>query len=587
MPQAARTVGVEASPAPARDAVTLEIIRGKLLAVADEMGVVVARTSMSPVIYEVLDFACGIVDDQAQVISQTNGITVFTGTFAGHVQSIMRKFAGRMRPGDIYLTNDPYSGGTHLSDVAVIKPVFVDGEVLAFAITVAHWTDIGGKVAGSLPIDATENLHEGIRFTGLRIYREGERSDDLVDLIAANTRLPKHSLGDLNASLAAARIADTRLQEICAKYGAQRARDAFAYMLTTSERSCRAAVMGLPDGVYEAEDAIDVDGTADGQVRVRVQVRIAGDEVTVDFTGSSLPTAGPINCSRGALLSAVKTAFKALVDPHQPGNEGWFKPVKVVVPDGTVFSARHPTPTGWYFEAACHAAELMVKALVPIAPHRYSVGSYLSLCATVVSGTERDTGEPFVLIEPHMGGWGAGQGQDGASALIGIMDGDTYNYSVELLEAKYPVRCVRYALNTQDGAGAGRYRGGFGTVREYEVLAGDGFVYASMGRSIERPWGFAGGGPGSNNYVELKSAAGARRSARLPSTTVKPAEVFSIVTGGGGGYGDPLTRPEADVLADVLDGYISAERARTDYGVVIRADHSLDRDATRALRQAR
>lgn len=584
MQQAARKIGVEAPPAPARDTVTLEIIRGKLLAVADEMGVVVARTSMSPVIYEVLDFACGIVDDKAQVISQTNGITVFTGTFAGHVQSVMRKFAGRMRPGDIYMTNDPYSGGTHLSDVAVIKPVFVDGEVLAYAITVAHWTDIGGKVAGSLPIDATENLHEGLRFTGLRIYREDERCEDLVDLIAANTRLPKYSLGDLNASLAAARIADTRLQEICAKYGVQRARDAFEHMLTTSERSSRAAVMALPDGVYEAEDVIDVDGTSGGQLPVRVRVRIQDDEITVDFTGSSPQTAGPVNCTRGALLSAIKTAFKALVDPHQPGNEGWFKPINVVVPDGTVFSARHPTPTGWYFEAACHAAELIWKALAPIAPHRYGAGSYLSLCATVVSGTEPETGEPFVLVEPHMGGWGAGRGQDGTSALIGLMDGDTYNYSVELLEAKYPVRCHRYALNTQGGAGAGRHRGGFGTVRDYEILARDGFVYASLGRSIEQPWGFAGGGKGSNNYVEVKSNGGVRRSARLPPTTIKPGEVFSIVTGGGGGYGDPLTRPAADVLADVLDGYISAERARADYGVVIRADHSVDQDATRALR---
>lgn len=569
------------------DPVTLDIIRGKLVATADEMGVVVARTSMSPVIYEVLDYACGITDATGQVISQTNGITVFTGTFSGHVQNVIEKFAGRMKPGDIYMANDPYRGGTHLSDVAIIKPVFVDGEVLAFGITVAHWTDVGGMTPGSMPIDGTEILHEGLRFTGLKIYREGERAEDLIDIIVANTRLPKNALGDLNASLAAARIAGTRLQEICVKYGLDQTREAFDHILTTSEALSRAAIQALPDGSYEAQDFIDGDGVSDVQYPVQVNVTIDGDDIQFDFTGTCEQVPGPLNCARGALSSAVKTAFKALVGPHDRGNEGWFRPVEIVVPDGTVFSAMPPTPVSWYFEAACFASELIWKALAPIAPDRYSAGSYLSLCATVIAGSEPRSGDPFVLIEPHMGGWGGADGQDGANALVGLMDGDTYNYSVELLEAKFPLLCRRYALNTEDGAGAGRYRGGYGTVRDYEMLADDSITYVSMGRSIERPWGLVGGDKGTPNYVEIQTGGEVQRGARVPSTAMKRGEVISIVTGGGGGYGDPFERPVDDVAADAIDGYLTPARARSEYGVVIDGGGTVDNAASKILRETR
>ena len=573
--------------AAAQEAVTFEIIRGKLLAAADEMGVVLARTSMSPVIYEVLDFACGIVDAEAQVISQTNGITVFTGTFAGHGNNIIQRFGGAMRPGDIYMANDPYEGGTHLSDVAIIKPIFAEGEVMAYSIAVAHWTDIGGNVAGSLPMDATEIFHEGLRFTGQRIYDSGERCEDLVDLIAANTRIPKMSLGDLNAELASVRIAEARMLEICDKYGVARTKDAFRYMMESGERLSRAAIRALPDGVYEAEDFIDGDGIDNEPFPVRVAVRIEGDSIVFDFTGSSPQRRGPVNCAWGAHRSAVKTAFKALVGPHEPGNEGWFRPLSIVVPDGTVFSAVYPAPVCWHFEAGCHASELIWKALAPLAPNRYGAGSYLSLCSTFVCGTHPASGEPFIVVEPNVGGWGAINDHDGASALIGVSDGDTYNTSIELCEAKYPVRVQRYALNTDDGTGAGRYRGGFGVVRDYEILADDAFVYGSMGRSETRPWGMDGGGEGSTNYIQVRTNGHANwRGARVSSTDVARGQVFSIVTGGGGGYGDPRARPAEAVAADVADGYISPEIARSDYAVVVDKYGALDEDATDRIRHS-
>ena len=203
----------------------------------------------------------------------------------------------------------------------------------------------------------------------------------------------------------------------------------------------------------------------------------------------------------------------------------------------------------------------------------------------MVAGTDPTTREPFVLIEPHMGGWGAAEGQDGTSALVGLMDGDTYNYSVELMEAKFPLMCRRYALNTEDGTGPGRYRGGFGTVRDYEIMADDNIFYVSMGRSIERPWGLEGGGSGTPNYVELNIGGDTMRGARVPSTAMKQGDGISIVTGGGGGYGNPMERPPEDVLTDVIDGYLTTARARSEYGVVIGDDDTLDLEASAALRR--
>jgi len=344
------------------DIVTLEIIRGKLLALADEMGIVLARTAMSPVIYEVLDFACGFCDPDGQLVAQTNGITVFTGTFALHVDVVRRKYAGQIRPGDIYMSNNPYEGGTHLNDVAIIKPTFVNDELLGFAISIAHWTDVGGKMAGSLPADATEIYQEGIRFVGVRLYNEGKRQDDMFETIAANVRLPKMSLGDLNAELASVRIADRRMQELCAKYGSATVREAFRHIIETSEKLSRAAVAALPDGIYEATDWIDGDGIRNERFPVKIKVRIEGDEMTFDFSECCPQLMGPVNCSSSGLFSAVKTVFKALVDPRAPSNEGYFKPMKVVAPEGTVFTAVPPAPVGWYYEGTGQASELAWKA---------------------------------------------------------------------------------------------------------------------------------------------------------------------------------------------------------------------------------
>jgi N-methylhydantoinase B len=545
----------------------LEIIEGKLLAAVDEMGVVLARTSMSPVIYEVLDFACGICNANGELIAQSNGLTLFTGTFSAQVRFIARKFAGRIRPGDAFITNDPFEGGTHTCDMAVVQPIFVDNEIIAYSISVAHWLDVGGAIPGSLPPDAVDTFQEGLRLPGMRLCENGELLSEMADLIRVNVRLPLLALGDLNAELAATRIGERRLEAICERYGAASVKNVFESILSLSERRCRNAVALLPDGVYQATDVIDGDGVSDEQIPVCVAIKIDGEQVHVDFTGSAAARGGPINCSRGALLSAVKTVFKALVAPHAPSNDGWFRPLEIEIPAGTVFSAESPSPVGWYYEGSSQASELVWKALALLASDRFSAGSYMSLCATYIYGQRPDRDDLFVHIEPQHGGWGATESRDGASALIASTDGDTFNYSVELLEAKLPLRVREYSLNVGDGSGAGRHRGGFGVVREYEILTDTAYLHGSLGRSQERPWSVDGGEPGTVNYVDITSESGSKRMARIKQMALLQGDTVRIVTGGGGGWGDPSERAIEAVERDVVNGYIAAEDAVANYAL--------------------
>ena len=548
------------------DPVTQEIIEGKLTATVDEMGVVMARTSMSPVIYEVLDFACGLLTHKGELVAQMNGITLFTGTFGTQVKSLIALYGEDLEDGDILLTNDPYSGGTHACDFAIVKPIFFDGRILAYAINVAHYLDVGGSVPGSLAPNAVSVFQEGLRLPGVKVVRSDRFSGEILRIIRENVRLPDIAIGDLTAQVATVRVAARRMDELARKYGVDVVEAAFDHLLTVSEKQARAAIAALPDGTYEAEDIIDGDGVTTDPVAVRVAVTIAGDQLTADFTGCPPAGAGPINCAAGALQSAVRTIFKALVAPQAPSNEGWFRPLAVVAPQGSVFTAEKPSPTGWYYEGSVHASELVWKALAGLMPERFSAGSYTSLCVVYLAGKDA-AGEPFIHIEPQHGGWGASEHADGANALIALTDGDTYNYSVEVIEARFPLLVRRYALNVEGGSGAGRRRGGFGVIRDYEVLEDGATAYCSFGRTQTPPWGAEGGAPGTPNLLQVEDRDGETRNfGREPHIALKCGDLVRIITGGGGGWGEAGSREAEGVRRDVENGYITKEEAKSLYG---------------------
>jgi N-methylhydantoinase B len=356
------------------------------------------------------------------------------------------------------------------------------------------------------------------------------------------------------------------MAELARKYGTDVVEAAFDHLLSVSEKQARAAIAALPDGTYEAEDIIDGDGVTTDPISVKVAVTISGDRLTADFTGCPPAVAGPINCAAGALQSAVRTIFKALVAPQAPSNEGWFRPLSVIAPTGSVFTAEKPSPTGWYYEGSVHASELVWKALAKLMPERFSAGSYTSLCVVYVSGKD-EAGQPFIHIEPQHGGWGASRDGDGANALIALTDGDTYNYSVEVIEARFPLLVRRYGLNVEGGSGAGRRRGGFGVIRDYEILGDGASAYCSFGRTETPPWGIEGGKSGSINLLQVEENGGkVRNFGREPHIELKRGDLVRIITGGGGGWGDPHAREPKQVRRDVEDGYITRDVARNLYG---------------------
>lgn len=524
------------------DRFTLDILREAFIAIADEMFVSLQRTSPSPVVYEVLDFGVGITDAAGALVSQGNGIAGFLGPLGDAVVATKARLQD-LRAGDVVVTNDPYSGGgTHLSDVAMVRPVFVDGELVGFAAAKAHWTEVGGKDPGSWTADSTEIYQEGLQLPFVRAYRAGVLDQDILAIVAANSRLPDHATGDLAAQAACLEVAARRLVELCSRYGAATVRAAMTEVLDRSEQLARAALSRIPPGRYEAEDLADRDGLGNGPFEVRVRVDVTADSMHCDFTGSHPQVPGPINCTWSGLVSGVRTVFKAVTDAAEPATDGWFRPLQITCPEGTIFNAVRPAPVAAYFESSELASDLVWKALVPVCPDRLSAGHFLSVCSTSLALTHPDTGEEALLVEPHAGGWGACADRDGESGLVSIGDGETYDIPVEVAEQRYGIRVERYGLNTEPG-GEGRWRGGRGLVRDYRILSERAVLTVAFGRHDVPPWGYAGGSPGSPNYVEIVPADGrpTRRLGKAAAVSLTRGDLVHIVTGAGGGWGSAAT----------------------------------------------
>jgi N-methylhydantoinase B len=549
------------------DRFTMDVLREGFLAVADEMFVSLARTSQSPVIYEVLDFAVGITDIVGELVSQGNGIAGFLGPLGEAVRDTITRVPD-LSPGDVVATNDPYAGGgTHLSDVALVRPIFFDGSLVAFAAAKGHWTEVGGKDPGSWTSDSTEVFQEGLQLPFVRMVRGGVRDRDLEAVLAANSRLPAMVVGDLIAQTACLEVAERRVVELCARYGVTTVAEAMRAEHARSERLARASLAALPHGVYEAEDFLDDDGVGSGPIPIRVRVSLAPDGVVVDFTGSSPQVRGPVNSTWSGLVSGVRTVFKAITDPSEPPSDAWFRPLLIVAPVGSVFNASRPAPVAAYFEATEAASDLIWKALAPAIPS-LTAGSFVSVCATAVALTHPDTGEPTILVEPQAGGWGASATQDGEHGLVSVGDGETYVIPIEVCEQRYGVRVERFGLDVVDGAGTGRRRGGRGLVREYRILSDEARLTVAYGRHRFPPWGAAAGGEGSVNYIEVVPADGSApvRFGKAASMPLRHGDLIRLVTGTGGGHGDPREREAELVARDLADGIITEHDARDVYG---------------------
>ncbi|MFV9511350.1 hydantoinase B/oxoprolinase family protein [Tepidibacillus sp. LV47] len=555
------------------DPFTLDIVKDSLTAIGEEMFLSLARTSMSPIIYEVLDYACGLTDSKGELLTQGNGVTGFIGMLSFMVKETLEKYnkTGDLKPGDIIIINDPYGGGgSHLSDVGLVMPIFYQGELIAFSANKAHWTEVGGKDPGSWTTDSTEIFQEGLQFPCIKLFDEGKVNQALVDLIAANVRFPDLSLGDMWAQVASLRTGEKRFIELCDKYGKDVVLASIDHLLDHGEQMARKQLATLPKGTYEAVDYIDDDGVGNGPFKVQVKVTITDEEFICDFRGSHPQVLGPVNCSYTALVSAVRTIFLAITNPSQDVNDGVFRPLKIIVDERSIFSAERPAAVSTYWETMLYGSDLIWKALAPVLPNRLTAGHLLSVCAVVLGGLHHDKNEPFLLVEPSVGGWGAGLGKDGEAGQFCIADGETYNVPIEVAETRYGIMVDEYSFRA-DGAGAGEYRGGSGVIRSYRAMTDNQFVTGTFGRHKFLPWGVNGGHDGSSNGFEIIKANGEvdgpfGKYARYP---LNKGDVVRLITATGGGYGDPLRRPPQKVAWDVKNEFVSIEQAKDVYGVIV------------------
>lgn len=556
------------------DPFTLEIVKDSLLAAGDEMFIALARTSMSPIIYEVLDYASGLTDAEGNLLTQGNGVTGFIGMLSFMVKETLTKYPGdKLKEGDVIIINDPYQGGgSHLSDVGLVMPIFHNNKLIAFAANKAHWTEVGGKDPGSFTNDAVDIFQEGLQFPCIKLFNEGVVNEALVEIISANVRFPDLSLGDMYAQVAALKTGEKRVKELCEKYSSEVIQSAITYHLNHGEKISRAELAKLPKGDFYAEDFIDTDGIGNGPFPIKVKVTITEEEFICDFRGSSPQVPGPMNCSYTGLASAVRAIFLAITNPDIDVNDGVFRPLKIIVDGKSIMSAERPVPVSNYFETLLGSLDLIWQALAPHIPNRLSAGQFLSVCAVTLSGTHHEDGESFLIVEPSVGGWGASNNMDGASGQFCFSDGETYNVPIEVAETRYGVMIDEYSLRIDgDGSGVGQYVGGKGVIRSYRAMTDNQLVTVTFGRNKFLPWGVNGGHQGSPNQFMIKKSDGTVDGpfGVYPRYKLMKDDVVQLMTGAGGGYGDPSLRPPEKVVQDVKNGYFTIEEARKYFGVEI------------------
>jgi len=569
-----------------KDIFIYENISKGLIAAAEEMFISWGRTSQSTIIYEVLDYACGITDPEAKLIAQADGVTGFLGAITYSVKSTIEKFGlDNIAEGDIILTNDPYTGsGTHLCDVSAVMPVYYEGKIIAFCCNKGHWNEIGGKNLGSWSTNATEIYQEGLQFPIVKVYEQGVLNEAVRDMIAANCRTPRMTLGDLYAQTASLKTAARRAIELCDKYGLETVKKTIDYMLEKGEKHALNKLKDLPHGTFKASGLLDLNANGVGEVPVKATVTIKEDEFIIDMTGTGDQVNQPINCSIYGTHAAARVVFGALVDPDAQINEGFYAPLTLKVPEGTVVSCVKPYPVSCDWEPIAKTVDVVMKAVAPVIKEKSAAGHFLSIVGTILAGIEDKTGEPFVLCEPQAGGWGGTYYKDGESGMVAILDGETYNIPVEVAEMRYPIIVEQYSLNLE--AGAGKNRGGFGCIRDYRLLNSNAELTTLATNHKYPTWGFAGGKDGGTNRVDIYYSDGKYKPGGTWSNEpMKKGDLVRFITGGGGGYGDPLERDPELVLNDYLDGYISVEQAKKEYAVIIdEAKKIIDLEKTKKLR---
>lgn len=576
------------------DPVIFEILRNAFSAICNEMSLVVVKTAYSTVVNEGHDFSASLYDRYGKLVSQGEfDLPAFVGITQLTVPEVVRAIGlENMKDGDIYLINDPYVASTHCNDVHLVKPIFYEGDLIAFATSTAHWSDVGGILPGSLNSRARTHFEEGIRIPALRIFREGKLNSGVLEILLANMREGWERNGDLNAQVAAVNIGDARLNAAIAKHGLDQVLESMAEVQNHSERLARAAWSTIPDGVYEGEDRIDMDVFTGEPVAIRLKLTVEGDHAIYDFTESDGPAQAAINCTIAATTSGIFIATASILPP-MPMNAGVLRTMEIVAKRGSIVWAQPPVAVSGL---AATSMEMVIssvmQALTKATPERgvavpYSILNQIFAGSDIRPGFEAD----FINYVWSFGGWGATKYKDGPNAVASAYSGGTQSIPCEIQERRYPMLWRRYQL-ISDSGGAGRTRGGLALDQLTEFPYGPGTISCIGNREVFGPPGAFGGGPGTLAGLVVNKGSESERNIGVfcSGAPVESGETLSFVSAGGGGYGDPLERDHGAVVEDIRDDYLSIEGARAQYGVVVqtvdarRLEYEVDAAATTQLR---
>jgi N-methylhydantoinase B len=557
------------------DPATFEIVKNSLYKIAEEMRVVLAKTAYSPILKSAGDYSCGVFDSKGEMVAQGPDLPIHLGSMPDAVRAVVAAFGADVHDGDVFIHNDPYFGGSHLPDINVVRPAFLDGKLLGYACLRAHWPDVGSATPGSYGA-VTEIYGEGLRLPPLRLYSRGILNVDLEKVILANVRTPDERQGDLGAQLAATLRATERLKALAQRYGADRLIAYMAEVMDYSERLMRAALSDLPDGEGYFEDFCDGDGIADdadgsdAPFWIRMKVKKTGDRLVVDFEGTDPQVKGPMNASLSVTSSGIFCGLKMAVDPDSiiPPNSGCWRTIEVKAPKGTVVNALFPAPVVYSNHEMSHrVGDMVMGALVGFWPGQVMACSQGTSAILTLGGVDPRSGRRYVSYETVKGGFGARPNKDGIN-VVASMISNTMNTPVEVLEMAFPVRVERYEIYPDSG-GAGQFRGGCGARRTWRLLDGaDAVGSLCMERMTSPPFGLLGGKAGAAATVTLTTSDGKSRGLPSKGAFLAPANsVIDMLTPGSGGFGDAKKRDLAAIGRDLVDGYVTPEAARRDFGV--------------------
>lgn len=537
------------------DVITREVIRGGLEYIAEEMGIILRNAAYSTNIKERMDHSCALFDHDGRMIAQAEHIPVHLGAMPIAVRSIEKKFEGEIYPGDSFILNDPYLGGTHLPDITIITPIFFKDVLAGYSVSRAHHNDIGGMAPGSMPGNATEIFQEGLRIPPVKLVSKGEVSKDILNLIMINSRTPKIRKGDLMAQLSSNWTGEKRLQELIAQKGMEIYKLAVDDILNYSERRFLSILSSFPESEAVGKDYMDGDGIVDNPVELVVNVKMTKKHVTFDFTGTSEQVKGAINCPYAVTLSGSYYVLRAITDPTIPANEGLYRHLSVIVPEGTVLNARSPAAVvGGNVETSQRIVDTLLKAFSKILPDRIPAASQGTMNNLIIGGTDH-SGRQFTFYETIGGGVGGRPTKDGIDGIHSHMT-NTMNTPIEEIEVRYPLVVEKYALR-EDSCGNGRFRGGLGIVRHFRTKVP--VIVSLLGeRQKIAPWGLAGGEDGKKGVYYVKKTDG--KKIILPgktTTTLDSEELIVIETPGGGAWGEQKKRDKKSIKQDKNNGKVS------------------------------